>query len=148
MSLPSSLLSFGSWPAGGNAGGRRSHPGEAGRQADPPRLSANDHQAGQWHHCHQQLDKNGLGRRREGSERHAGTLYIIISYTIKAHNQPSPTSHEDWGSNQTYSVNQIGFRLHSLHGLSLTRPKPKFRRHLWGGGVCLPSEECNASCGH
>lgn len=61
------------------------------------------------------------------------TLYIIISYMIKAHNQESPSSRDVCGSKQTYSVNQIGFRLHSLHGLSLTRPKPQFGRHLLTG---------------
>lgn len=80
----------------------------------------------------------GTGRRREGSERHAGTLYIIISYMIKAHNQPSPSSHEDCGSKQTYWVYQIDFRLRSLHGLSLTRPEPRFRRHLWRWGCLSP----------
>jgi len=60
--LPSPLLSVGSRPKGGHAGGRSPHPGEAGRQEDPPRLPANDHQAGQRHHRHQQLEGRKVGR--------------------------------------------------------------------------------------
>lgn len=67
------------------------------------------------------------GRQREWSGRHAGTLHIIISYMIKAHTQePPPRSHDIHGSNQTYLDSRIDFRLHSLHGLSLTWPKPQF----------------------
>lgn len=62
--LPSSVLSFGSGPKGGHAGRRCPHPGEAGRQEDPPRLPANDHKTGQRHHCHQQLEGGGCWETR------------------------------------------------------------------------------------
>lgn len=60
---------------------------------------------------------------------------------IKAHNQPSPRPHEDWGSKQTHSVNQIGFRLRSLHGLSLTRPPIQEALVEVGGGVLVSPQK-------
>ena len=67
--LPPPLLPVGSRTEGGHAGGRGPHPGEAGRQEDPPRLPANDHQAGQRHHRHQQLERTG-GEGLRDSHRH------------------------------------------------------------------------------
>lgn len=90
MPLPSPLLPVSSRPKGGHAGGCGSHLGEAGRQEDPSRLPANDHQAGQWYHRHQQLDGKG------GAERHAWTLYIknICDKQTKKKKNPDTTRKE------------------------------------------------------
>lgn len=59
--LPPFLLPVSSGPKDGHASRRRSDPGEARRQEDPPRLPADDHKTGKRHHRHQQLEERGLG---------------------------------------------------------------------------------------
>lgn len=77
--LPSPLLPVGSRPKGGHAGRRRSHPGEAGRQEDPSRLPANDYQAGQRHHGHQQLEPADANELK---------LYIVTSDNTHEESNP------------------------------------------------------------
>lgn len=88
------------------------------------------------------------GRWREGSERHAGTLYIIISYMIKAHNQESPSSCDVCGSNPTYSIRLVSDWI-LFTDCPLLIPNPYSGGTCWwDDGASLSSEACKASSVH
>lgn len=140
--LPSPLLPVGSRPKGGHAGGRCPHPGEAGRQEDPPRLPANDYQAGQRHHRHQQLERMDRRVKGRGWETCTDTVYRNISdiqkrYThVKESTRQTPkhTVSTFWRAaiELIYEITQIHLKLFGFFFMDCPshNPKPHIRRHF------------------